>query len=228
MEWITIAIDFVLHIDKHLDAMIQQYGLLTYVILFVIVFLETGIVFTPFLPGDSLIFAAGALSGRGTLNPHLVFLSLSIAAILGDTVNYWIGKFLGPKLLRGGDNSRFFKKAYLDKTHSYFERFGGSTIIIARFVPIVRTFAPFVAGVGAMTYSKFLFYNIIGALIWVGLCTYGGYYFGSLDFVKKNFSLVVLGIIFVSILPGIFEYVRHMRAAKAERAASVQADGDRA
>ncbi len=209
MELISGLIDFILHIDKHLAEIVQQYQTWTYAILFVIVFLETGLVATPFLPGDSLLFASGALAGTTrVLDPWVLFLLLSIAGVLGDTVNYWIGSFLGPRVMRS-EKSRIFRREYLDLTHQYFERYGGATIVIARFVPIVRTFAPFVAGVGRMTYSYFLFYNVIGSLLWVGLCVFAGYFFGGFEFVKKNFSLVVLAIIVISVLPAVFEFLRH-------------------
>jgi len=220
MELVQYAVDLFLHLDKHLEAVTQSYGSWTYLILFCIIFMETGLVVTPFLPGDSLLFGAGALASLGTLNPLLLFVLLGAAAILGDTVNYWIGMFLGPKLVRG-DHPRLIKKKHLDRTHAFFEKYGGKTIILARFVPIVRTFAPFVAGIGAMTYSKFIAYNIIGGLAWVAICTSAGYYFGQMKVVKNNFSLVVLAIIFLSILPGIIEYVKHRREkAKAQAAGS--------
>jgi len=222
MEFISYLIDLFLHLDKHLEEIIAQYGLWTYLILFVIIFCETGLVVTPFLPGDSLLFAAGTFAGRGSFNLATLFVVLSVAGILGDTVNYWIGKYFGHKITARPD-SRFIKKKYIDKTHEFYERYGGKTIIIARFVPIVRTFAPFVAGLGAMTYRKFFAYNVIGALLWVGLCTGGGYLFGGMKVVQDNFSLVILGIIFVSILPGIIEIVRHRRAAA--RAAQVPSEG---
>lgn len=215
MEFITYTIDLFLHLDKHLDSLIQDYGAWTYGILFTIIFLETGVVFTPFLPGDSLIFASGALANRGALDPWLLFLLLSAAAVLGDTVNYAIGKHLGAFLLRR--HSRFFKPEHLDRTHAFFEKYGGMTIIIARFVPIVRTFAPFVAGMGAMTYTKFLLYNVIGGVAWVFLCTFAGLLFGQLPVVRDNFSLVVLVIILISVLPIAVEFLRHRRAARADR-----------
>ncbi len=213
MELVSTLIDLFVHLDRHLDTVCQQYHAWTYLLLVVIVFCETGLVVTPFLPGDSLIFAAGVLAGRGSLNVVVLFVLLSAAAIAGDTVNYWIGKYLGPRMLR--DQSRFLKRAYLERTHAFFEKYGGKTIIIARFVPIVRTFAPFVAGVGVMTYSKFLAYNVIGGVAWVGICAFAGYFFGGHPFVKDNFSLVVLAIILISIMPGVIEYVRHRRAARA-------------
>ncbi len=223
MEYLQYVVDLFLHLDKHLHELIGQLGVWVYLVLFLVIFAETGLVFTPFLPGDSLLFAAGAIAGGGALDPHILFLLLTFAGVLGDTVNYWIGKYLGPKLLR--DQSRFLKREYLDRTHAFFEKYGGKTIIIARFVPIVRTFAPFVAGIGAMTYAKFLFYNVIGAVLWVGICVYAGYIFGGFEIVKKNFTLVVLAIILISILPALIEIIRHRReaAAAAQRSAAAHA-----
>ncbi|HZW38312.1 MAG TPA: DedA family protein [Ignavibacteriaceae bacterium] len=201
-------LDLFLHLDVHLAEIISKYGTLTYVILFTVIFAETGFVVTPFLPGDSLLFAAGTFAHIGQLNVHLVFLLLAFAAIIGDTVNYWIGHYFGLKLF---DKIKFLKKEHLDKTHQFYEKYGGKTIIIARFVPIVRTFAPFVAGIGSMTYGKFILYNIIGGIAWVAIFVYGGFYFADLSIVKNNFSIVVLAIIFISILPGVIEYIRHRR-----------------
>lgn len=207
MELIKELLDFVLHLDKHLNDIILQYGALTYLILFMVIFAETGLVFTPFLPGDSLLFAAGTFAAQGSFNINILFLILAAAAITGDTVNYWIGHYFGNKLFE--KNSGFLKKEYLDRTHLFYEKYGGKTIILARFVPIVRTFAPFVAGIGSMTYPKFISFNVIGGAIWCALFVYGGFYFGNLAFVKNNFSLVIITIIFISILPGITEYIRH-------------------
>jgi len=207
MEFLQYLIDLFLHLDIHLKEIIDQYGTLTYVILFLVIFAETGLVFAPLLPGDSLLFAAGTFAALGSLNVHLLFLLLTLAAIIGDTVNYWIGHYIGPKLF--AKNSRFLKKEYLDRTHQFFEKYGGKTIIIARFVPIVRTFAPFVAGVGAMTYSKFILFNIVGGVLWCALFIYGGFFFGNLPFIKNNFSIVIIAIIFLSLLPTITEYLRH-------------------
>lgn len=207
MEFIQYLVDLFLHLDKHLHEIITQYGTLTYVILFGVIFAETGLVFTPFLPGDSLLFAAGTFAAIGSLNVHLLFLLLTIAAILGDTVNYWIGNYFGPRVFE--KKIRFLKKEHLEKTHQFYEKHGGKTIIIARFIPIIRTFAPFVAGVGAMTYSKFILFNIVGGVLWCALFVYGGYFFGNLPVVKNNFSIVIVVIIFISILPGIIEFARH-------------------
>jgi membrane-associated protein len=207
MNIIISIFQFILHIDSHLNAIIQTYGTFSYLILFGIVFMETGFVITPFLPGDSLIFAAAALAAsQGSFNIFILYLVLVGAAILGDTVNYWIGHFIGPKAFSG--KIKFLKKEHLEKTHYYFAKYGGKTVILARFIPIVRTFAPFVAGVGAMTYSKFILYNVIGGLIWVALFTLGGYYFGNLPFVKHNFTIVIMAIIIISILPAVIEYFR--------------------
>ena len=193
-------IDFILHIDQHLIELTQTYGLWIYAILFLIVFCETGLVVTPFLPGDSLLFAAGAVAALGGMNVHIAAALLLAAAVIGDAVNFAIGKYFGEKLFAKPD-SRVFKREYLDKTHAFYEKYGGKTIILARFVPIVRTFAPFVAGMGNMHYGRFIRYNIIGALMWVGLLTYAGYFFGELPVVTNNFGLVVIGIIAVSVLP---------------------------
>ncbi|MES0360293.1 MAG: DedA family protein [Anaerolineales bacterium] len=206
MEIISNLVDFILHLDVHLNAIIQNFGIWTYLILFLIIFLETGIVVTPFLPGDSLLFAAGSFAALGSLNPIALFLILTAAAILGDTLNYWIGHYIGPRAFSG--NVRFLKKEYLDRTHGFYEKHGGKTIILARFIPIIRTFAPFVAGIGAMTYSSFFFYNVIGAVAWVGLFVFGGYFFGNLQFVKDNFTIVIMAIIVISVLPGVFEFAR--------------------
>jgi membrane-associated protein len=206
MELIQFFIDFFLHLDEHLSVVISNYGVWTYLLLFAIIFMETGLVVTPFLPGDSLLFAAGTFSGLGSLNVTLLFFLLSAAAIIGDTVNYWIGHYIGPRAFSG--NIRFLKKEYLERTHEFYERHGGKTIILARFIPIIRTFAPFVAGVGAMTYPRFFAYNVVGGIFWVALFTYGGYFFGNLPAVKANFELVILAIILISVLPGVVEFFR--------------------
>ncbi len=219
MEFLHRLFDLILHLSPEKLAGFCDYcGVWVYLVLFCIIFAETGFVVTPFLPGDSLLFTAGVIVGSGALHPVAVFVLLAAAAIGGDTVNYWIGKFLGPKVLRR-ENSRFLKKEYLDRTHAYFEKYGGKTIIIARFVPIVRTFAPFVAGVGAMSYIPFLCYNVIGGVAWVALCMAAGYYFGGLDFVRRHFELVVVMIVMISIMPGVIEYLKHRRAARRNSAA---------
>ena len=207
-------IDFVLHIDQHLIELTQTYGLWIYAILFLIVFCETGLVVTPFLPGDSLLFAAGAVAALGGMNVHMAAALLLAAAVIGDAANFAIGKYFGEKLFAKPD-SRVFKREYLDKTHAFYEKYGGKTIILARFVPIVRTFAPFVAGMGNMHYGRFIRYNIIGALMWVGLLTYAGYFFGELPVVKNNFGLVVIGIIVVSVLPIVVEIAKAKWGKKA-------------
>ena len=207
-------IDFILHIDQHLIELTQTYGLWIYAILFLIVFCETGLVVTPFLPGDSLLFAAGAVAALGGMNVHIAAALLLAAAVIGDAINFAIGKYFGKKLFAKPD-SRVFKREYLDKTHAFYEKYGGKTIILARFVPIVRTFAPFVAGMGDMHYGRFIRYNIIGALMWVGLLTYAGYFFGELPVVKNNFGLVVIGIIAVSVLPMAVEIAKAKWGKKA-------------
>ncbi len=206
MEFIKLVFDFILHIDVHLGQIILDYGTLTYAILFGIIFVETGFVFVPFLPGDSLLFAAGAFAALGSLNLYLTICLMIVAAILGDTVNYWIGHFFGQKLV---DNPKVpINKEHIEETQKFFEKYGGKTIILARFVPIVRTFAPFVAGIGKMHYTQFLSYNVIGGLAWVLVATLAGFFFGNIPFVKENFSLVVLGIVFVSIVPMIVPLVK--------------------
>lgn len=222
MELLTKLADLVLHLDKHLDQIVAQFGPWIYVILFLIIFCETGLVVTPFLPGDSLLFAVGAIVARpeAGLSLPLVLVLLTVAAILGDSVNYWVGHYLGPRVFKG--ETRFLNRQYLDRTHEFYERYGGKTIIIARFVPIVRTFAPFVAGVGHMTYSKFMSYNVLGALLWIFLLTLAGFFFGNLKVVKENFSLVILVIIFLSILPGIIEYLRERKRLKKNRELPLQ------
>lgn len=210
MELLKKLFDFVMHLDIHLRALIQTYGLWTYLILFVVIFCETGLVVTPFLPGDSLIFAAGTFAAAKALNVWLLFLILSAAAVIGDTVNYWIGKIVGPKVFHK-EKTRFFKKEYLDRTHEFYEKYGAETIIIARFVPIIRTFAPFVAGVGKMTYGKFLSYNVIGGVGWVAIFTFGGYFFGNIPFVKKNFSIVIIAIILISLVPAVLEVLKYRK-----------------
>jgi membrane-associated protein len=213
MSYIYSLIDFIIHIDKHLTELAGTYGSLAYAILFVIVFCETGLVVTPFLPGDSLLFAAGALASQGAFNVHLLALLLLVAAILGDAVNYAIGRRMGPAVFER-KNSKVFRPEYLARTQKYFEKYGAKTIVLARFVPIVRTFAPFLAGVGTMSYPKFAFYNVTGAIAWVGLFTYGGWMFGGTPLVQKNFKLVILAIIVISILPAVIEIYRARREAR--------------
>ena len=200
-------IEFVLHIDAHLDLMIQQYGLLVYLFLFVIVFCETGFVVTPFLPGDSLLFAVGTFAARGSLGLPVALLVLGGAAVLGDTANYWIGAVVGPAVFHK-ENVRFLNKKHLQRTHEFYERYGGKTIVIARFVPIVRTFAPFVAGIGKMTYGRFLSYNVVGGLAWVVGFVMAGFWFGNIPVVKRNFTLVIFAIIILSVMPAVIEAIR--------------------
>ncbi|MFH0943230.1 MAG: DedA family protein [Candidatus Beckwithbacteria bacterium] len=212
MNTVRWLIDFILHIDVHLGELISHYGLLTYVILWIIIFIETGLVFTPFLPGDSLLFAAGALAALGSFNLWLLLGLLITAAVVGDTVNYWIGHFFGEKLIA---NPKLpIKKEHIDKTKAFFDKHGGKTIILARFVPMVRTFAPFVAGIGKMHYRNFISFNIIGGVAWVLLFTLAGFFFGNLPGVKHNFSLVIMGIILVSVLPMVIEAVKHKLCKK--------------
>ena len=205
MEILTQFFDIVLHLREHIGELIADYGPHIYTIFFLVIFCETGLVLTPILPGDSLLFTAGAFAALGQLNVWLMFALLSIAAILGDTVNYWIGHYLGPKVFQW-KKSRFFNPDHLKRTHEFYEKYGGKTIILARFVPIVRTFAPFVAGIGAMTYSKFILYNVVGGLAWVAICLFAGYWFGNVPWVAKHFEVVIIAIIFVSVLPMVYEY----------------------
>lgn len=211
MDFLLALVDFVLHIDVHLEEIIRNYGTWTYAILFLIIFCETGLVVTPILPGDSLLFAAGAFAARGALNPFVLFLLLTVAAILGDTVNYWIGHYLAPRMERG---IPFVKQEYLDRTHAFYEKHGGKTIILARFMPIVRTFAPFVAGIGAMDYGRFIVFNVVGAAVWIALFVFAGYFFGTIPAVAHNFELVILAIIFLSVLPGVIEFIRARRTKR--------------
>ena len=212
MEFFSFIIDFILHIDQHLTELAAQYGVWIYGILFLIIFCETGLVVMPLLPGDSLLFAAGSIAAIGEMNIHLMVVLLIIAAILGDAVNFMVGKFFGEKLF-ANPNSKIFKQSHLQKTQQFYAKHGGKTIIMARFIPIVRTFAPFVAGMGHMSYHHFLAYNVIGGVLWVTIFSYLGYFFGNLPIVKDNLSLVLIAIIVLSILPGIIEIIRHKRAA---------------
>jgi len=215
MHFISGFADYFVNLDKHLDLIIQSFRVWTYLLLFLIIFCETGFVVTPFLPGDSLLFAAGVMSAREQLGVGWLILVLSLAAILGDTVNYWIGFFVGPKIFTK-EKSRFVKKEYLERTHKFYEKYGKETIIIARFVPIIRTFAPFLAGIGYMTYWRFISYNVIGGIAWVGIFVLAGYFFSDIPLVQNNFSLVILAIIFVSVLPGIIGFLREI-AVKGKR-----------
>lgn len=209
----STLLDLFLHLDTHLASIIAQFGLFTYIILFLIIFCETGLVVAPFLPGDSLLFAAGAFAARGSFDPLILFLLLSVAAILGDTVNYAIGAYLGPKVFR--ENVRFLNKDHLMQAELFYEKHGKKTIVLARFLPIIRTLAPFVAGIGRMHYGSFLAYNIGGGILWVALFVFGGYFFGTIPAVEENFTLVIMGIIVVSVLPGVVHYFRqHWRKRK--------------
>lgn len=216
MELIAQFIDIVLHLDTHLEALLADYGTWVYAILFLIIFCETGLVVTPFLPGDSLLFVAGALAATsgasGGLEIEILIAVLLAAAILGDNANYWIGHYFGPRVFRW-EQSRFFNRAAFDKTHAYFETHGGKTIIIARFLPLVRTFAPFVAGVARMTYSRYFLLDFVGGCLWIGSLTLAGYWFGNLPFIKNNLTLVILAIIALSLLPLAIGYIKHRREA---------------
>lgn len=214
MELVQALIDFILHIDVHLAALTADYGVWTYAILFLIVFAETGLVVAPFLPGDSLLFAAGAICALGTLDVTTMILLLIVAAVLGDGVNYAVGQRIGPRVFRS-DTSRWFNKQHLARTQAFYDKHGGKTIILARFMPFVRTFAPFVAGIGSMSYSRFLAYNVVGAVLWVGGFGVLGYFFGNQPLVKKNFTLVILGIIVISVMPIVVEFIRS-RSSKAD------------
>jgi membrane-associated protein len=212
MSVLKAAIDFILHIDRHLAEIITRYGAWTYAILAVVVFCETGLVVTPLLPGDSLLFAAGTFAALGSLDPRLLNLLLFAAVLSGDNVNYWVGRFIGPRAFTG--EVRFFRKEYLERTRAFFTRHGGKTIVLARFIPIVRTFAPFVAGIGAMTYPRFLIYSIAGGAVWVSAFVWAGYFFGNLRVVRQNFGLVVIGIIGLSVLPILIGLINERRRAR--------------
>jgi membrane-associated protein len=224
MEYVHWFVDFFLHLDRHLAEVIQRYGVHTYGLLFLIVFLETGLVVTPFLPGDSLLFAAGSFAALGALDVRLLFVLLSAAAVLGDNVNYAIGHHLGPKVFHY-ERSRFFNPDHLRKTHRFYEKYGVKTIIIARFVPIVRTFSPFVAGIGAMRYLRFLAFDVVGGILWVGVCLSAGFFFGNLPLVRKNFSLVIVAIVLVSVMPAVVEYLRHRAEARRRDGSSAASKG---
>jgi membrane-associated protein len=213
MHYLQLFMDYFLHMDKHLGAVIQYFGPWVYVVFFLIIFCETGLVVTPFLPGDSLLFAIGAFAALGSLDITTVFIVLALAAVVGNLANYGIGKFVGPKIF-AQEKVRFLNKEYLEKTHHFYEKHGGKTIILTRFLPIFRTFAPFVAGIGAMTFWRFFAYNLVGGLGWVAIFIFGGYYFGNLPMVKRNFTLVIMAIIIVSVLPAVIEFLRHKYGKK--------------
>ena len=204
-------IDLFLHLDVHLDEIVGQYGPWVYAVLFTIIFAETGLVVTPFLPGDSLLFAAGAIAARGNLHVGVLFCLLAGAAILGNTVNYSIGHFIGPRVFRADETHRFLNRQHLDRAHAFFEKYGGMAVVLTRFVPIIRTFVPFVAGAGAMRYAAFALYNVIGGVLWVGICLGAGYAFGNVPVVKNNFSLVAIGIVVISLIPMLVEWLRHRK-----------------
>jgi membrane-associated protein len=210
-DLLTTFLDLFFHLDRHLGDILQYFGAWTYILLFLIIFCETGLVVTPILPGDSLLFGLGAFAAnphlKGPLEVEWLFLTLSLAAIAGDTVNYTVGHFVGPKVFHQPD-SRFLKREYLERTHRFYEKHGGKTIVIARFIPIIRTFAPFVAGIGEMTYSRFIVYNVVGGISWIGIFIFGGYFFGNLTVIRNNFTLVLIAIVILSVLPGVIEYVR--------------------
>lgn len=212
MNLIRAFIEYIMHLDSNLLIIINYFGPWAYVIVFTIIFLETALVLTPFLPGDSLIFASGALAGAGSWNIWILFFLLTVAAVLGDTVNYWIGSYIGPKVFKY--KGKLFNKEHLKRTHKFFEKYGGKTIILARFIPIIRTFAPFLAGVGKMDYFKFLAYNVIGGFLWVGFFLWVGYFFGSIPFVKEHFTYFIIGIIIVSLIPAVIEFYRHWQEKK--------------
>ena len=213
MELLSGFLDLVLHLDTHLQALTAQYGAWIYAILFAVIFCETGLVVTPFLPGDSLLFVAGTLSATGNPYVHDLFLALAAASFLGDNSNYWIGRYAGPRVFRH-EGSRLLNPAHLERTQRFYDRYGAKTVFLARFAPIVRTFAPFVAGVGRMRYGRFLFYSFSGSIAWTGSLIYAGFYFGNVPAVRQNLSLVIIAIIFVSVLPGIVEFLRHRRSGK--------------
>jgi membrane-associated protein len=213
METLQFFIDILLHLDTHLDWVIRTYGIWTYAILFLIIFFETGLVITPFLPGDSLLFAAGTFVALGSLDMGLLTVLLSLAAIAGDTVNYWIGHAMGPKVFTR-ENSRLLNKEHLERTHRFYQKYGGKTIILARFIPIIRTFAPFVAGIGAMAYKRFIIFNVVGGIAWIFLLVLSGYYFGNIPLVRNNFIFAIITIILISMLPLVMELLNHWRLKK--------------
>ena len=216
MDLILYFVDIFLHLDKYLGDVIEKYDQWTFLILFLVLYCETGLVVTPFLPGDSLLFAAGTFAGLGRLNLAALMLVLGLAPIMGDSTNYWIGRYIGPKILRK-ENVRFLNKEYLHRAHEFYEKYGGKTIAIARFMPIIRTFAPFVAGVGCMNYLKFLAFSIGGTILWVSSFVLGGYFFGNMPIVKKNFTLVIMAIVVISVIPSVVEVIRQRRLAKAKK-----------
>ena len=213
MDWLFDLVDIVLHLDRYLDLIVKDYGTWTYGILILVVFCETGLVVTPFLPGDSLLFAAGTFAALGSLEVEWIALSLGLAAVTGDSSNYWVGRYVGPRVFTP-ERSRLLNKDHLIRTQRFYEKYGRKTIILCRFIPIIRTFAPFVAGIGRMPYGVFLSFSIIGTTCWISVFVFGGYFFGNIPIVKKNFTAVILGIIFVSIMPGVLEFIRHRYGKK--------------
>ncbi len=224
MELFELAVDFIIHLDRYLEVIIKTFGVWSYLILFLVIFMETGLVVTPFLPGDSLLFAAGALAAIGAFDVVPLVLLLMFAAILGDTTNYWIGHYIGPRVFN--EKIRFLKREYLEKTQAFYEKHGGKTILLARFVPIVRTFAPFVAGVGKMRYGYFISYNIFGGIIWVAIFIFAGFFFGNIPLVKDNFSIVIIAIVLISVMPAVFEYFKERSKTKKETALTAGLPGD--
>ena len=214
MAYFTQYIELFLHLDKSLSAVIQTYGSSTYIILFMVILCETGLVVLPFLPGDSLLFAAGAFAAKGDMDITTLFITLCVAAVLGDSINYELGRLIGPKIAKQ-EKSRYINKEHIAKTHLFYEKYGAKTIIIARFIPIIRTFAPFVAGLGSMSYKKFIQYNVIGGIAWIAICLFAGYLFGNIPLVKQNFTMVIFAIIIISLLPAVIEYIRHRSISKA-------------
>jgi membrane-associated protein len=208
MDWLFDFVDIVLHLDRYLDLIVKDYGTWTYGILILVVFCETGLVVTPFLPGDSLLFAAGTFAALGSLEVEWIALSLGLAAVTGDSSNYWVGRYVGPRVFTR-ERSRLFNKDHLMRTQRFYEKHGRKTIILCRFIPIIRTFAPFVAGIGRMPYGVFLSFSVVGTTCWISVFVFGGYFFGNIPIVKNNFTAVILGIIFVSIMPGLVEFIRH-------------------
>ncbi len=221
MQWLKFVVDFVLHIDRYLDLIIRSVGFWTYGVLFVVIFIETGLVVTPFLPGDLLLFAAGAFAAKGSLNVFALWIMMSLAAILGDTANYWIGHYVGPRVFR--EDVRWLKREYLERAQGFYEKYGGKTILLARFIPIIRTFAPFVAGIGKMRYGYFITYNFIGGFLWTSLFLWAGYFFGGLPIVEHNFSLVIIAIVVISVIPAVVEAIKG-RSQKGKAKPSVEGE----
>lgn len=219
MNILIAFINFFLHLDEHLNTLIATYGVWVYGILFLIILAETGFVVTPFLPGDSLLFAAGAFAASGSFHIALLLFLLAAAAIVGDNTNYWIGRWVGPRVFN--DKVRFLKKEHLERTQKFYEKYGGKTVILARFMPIIRTFAPFVAGIGKMRYRRFLAYSLVGGMTWISTFTLAGYFFGNIPAVKENFTIVIFVIILISVLPAVIEYFKHRQSTKTPKAKNI-------